>query len=86
MELHTEENNIELVQGLYGSEFEKHRACAYCKHHHCYLTVKQVKQHECLKKQCYHLNKNEQHGWWIQRNLTKQKRKARKERCSQYAN
>ena len=69
---------MEIVRGLYGSEFAKDRACAYCVHHHCYLTVKQVKQHECLQKQCYYLRKNEAHDWWRQRDVIKQKRKVRK--------
>lgn len=75
----------ELVKGLYGSEFDKNRACGFCKHHHCYLTVKQVKQHECLQKQCYYLRKNTSHDWWRQREVMKQKRKMRKERGNLYA-
>lgn len=77
--------NVELVKGLYGSEFDKNRACAFCRHHRCYLTVKQVRQHECLQKQCYYLQKNEEHSWWRQREIMKQKRKARKERGNLYA-
>lgn len=73
METRTEE----FVNGLYGSEFEKNRACGYCKHHHCYLTVKQVRQHDCLKKQCFYLHKNEDHEWWAHRDRMKQKRKAK---------
>lgn len=69
---------MELVKGLYGSEFEKNRACAYCRLHSKYLTVKQVRQHECLKKECWHLQKNEEHEWWAQRERAKQKRKERK--------
>lgn len=75
----------EIVKGLYGSEFNKNRACGYCVHHRCYLTVKQVRQHECLQKQCWYLEKNESHNWWQQREAAKQKRKARKERLVQYA-
>ena len=74
----SEREDIQLVQGLYGSEFEKNRACGYCRHHHKYLTVKQVRQHECLQKQCWHLQKNEQHDWWRQREVIKQRRKDRK--------
>lgn len=74
-----------LVKGLYGSEFDKNRACAYCVHHHKYLTVKQVRQHECLQKQCHYLRKNENHDWWRQREVMKQKRKIRKERKAAYA-
>ena len=81
----SENENLELVKGLYGSEFDKNRACAYCRHHHCYLTVKQVRQHECLKKQCWYLHKNEHHDWWRQRSVMKQKRKAKKEVGEAYA-
>ena len=69
---------METVKGLYGSEFDKNRACGFCRHHSCYLTVKQVRQHECLKKQCYYLQKNESHDWWRQRDVMKQKRKSKK--------
>ena len=74
----SEQEDVKLVKGLYGSEFEKNRVCGYCRHHHCYLTVKQVRQHECLQKQCWHLYKNENHDWWRQREVIKQKRKAKK--------
>ena len=74
----SENEEIKLVKGLYGSEFEKNRACAFCRHHHCYLTVKQVRRHECLQKQCWYLYKNENHDWWRQREVMKQKRKERK--------
>lgn len=75
----SEKDNVEMVKGLYGSEFDKHRACGYCCHHHKYLTVKQVRQHNCLGKQCWYLKKNEQHDWWRQREQIKQKRKAKKQ-------
>ena len=71
---------MEIVKGLYGSEFEKSRSCGYCLHHHKHLTVKQLRQHDCLQKQCFYLIKNEEHNWWKQRENTKNKRKARKER------
>jgi hypothetical protein len=74
-----------LVKGLYGSEFEKNRACAFCSHHRYYLTVKQVKQHNCLGKQCWYLRKNEQHDWWRQREVIKQKRRERKEKYELYS-
>ena len=69
---------MEIVRGLYGSEFDKRRACAYCTHHSCHLTVKHVRQHDCLKKQCHYLKKNNEHSWWQQREVMKQKRKAKK--------
>lgn len=71
-----------IVYGLYGSEFESRRSCGFCKHHDCHLTVRQLRQHQCLQKQCHYLEKNEEHNWWHQRAATKQKRIARKERLS----
>ena len=70
----------EFVQGLYGSEFDKSRACGFCTHHNCYLTVKQLRQHNCLGKQCRHFVKDESHDWWHQREIMKKKRLDRKNR------
>ena len=72
----------EIVKGLYGSEIDINRACGFCIRHDCYLTVKMLRQHDCLKKQCHHLVKNENHFWWQQRAMTKAKRQERKERIS----
>lgn len=58
--------------------------CAYCELHQCSMTVKQMKMKECLQKQCRHLEKNETHQYWRQREAVKQKRKERKERINQY--
>ena len=52
---------------------------AYCKLHHCNMTVKQMKCKNCLSKQCWHLVKNENHDWWRQREVAKKKRKDRKQ-------
>ena len=51
--------------------------CAYCTHHKCSLTVKQVRQKECLKKGCWYL-KRYNHEWWNQREALKQKKKNNK--------
>ena len=58
--------------------------CAYCKHHRCSMTVKQMKAKGCLQKQCWYLVKYEQHQYWQQREATKQKRKDRKDRIDIY--
>lgn len=58
--------------------------CGYCKLHQCSMTVKQMRQKECLQKQCWHLVKNEEHPYWKQRANMKQKRKNRKENLNQY--
>ena len=44
------------------------------------FTVKQIKGRECLAKNCWHLQKNENHEWWAQRKRTKDKRNTRKEK------
>lgn len=61
---------------LYGDYSDN--CCAYCKHHRCHMTYKQVKAKECLKKQCYYLVKIETHEVWRQRALRRQKAKEHK--------
>lgn len=67
------------VNGLYASKIEKQKACGYCRHHRCCLTVKQLKAHSCLSKDCYYLVKYENHEWWKQRERAKAKKKANKQ-------
>ena len=52
--------------------------CAYCKLHGCFMTAKQMRKKECLKKQCFHLQKNEEHDVWKQRARMKERRRKRK--------
>lgn len=59
---------------------------AYCKHHHCGVTVKQMRTKNCLGKQCNYLIKNEQHQYWRQREIIKQRRKDRKQTTISYIN
>lgn len=58
--------------------------CAFCLHHHCSMTVKQMRAKGCLQKECWHLVKNEDHEYWRQRERTKQKRKARKQAIDEF--
>lgn len=53
---------------------------AYCVYHKRHMTVKQMRRKQCLQKQCECLKKNEEHQYWHQRELIKQKRIARKEK------
>ena len=57
---------------------------AYCRHHCCCMTVKQMRCKGCLQKQCWYLQKNEEHQYWRQREATKQKRKCRKQAINEY--
>ena len=59
---------------------------AYCKYHKCGMTVKQMKCKNCLGKQCRYLNKNENHEFWRQQELKKQRRKERKQAINEYVN
>lgn len=58
---------------------QSNNCCGYCKYHHANLTVKQMRAKNCLQKECRHLIKNENHSYWRQREVVKQKRKARKQ-------
>lgn len=66
-----------MLQSLYNTEITEKRAVGYCHRHHCYVTSTQLKQKECLSKQCYHLEKKD-HEFWYQRELKKQRRKNKK--------
>lgn len=63
---------------------QSNNVVAYCSYHHCGMTVKQMKCKECLQKQCYYLKKNEEHQYWKQREMVKQKRKNRKQAINAY--
>lgn len=72
-------DNIEMLPGLYGSQINRNRAVGYCHFHKAALTVKTMKYHECLKKQCDALQKYEMHDFWRQHEQKKELRKARKQ-------
>lgn len=55
------------LYGLYGSHIKRENAVGYCYKHKCHLTIKSMKQHECLRKQCHSLKKHEEHEYWQQR-------------------
>lgn len=76
MELYEE---MQLVRGFYGSEFSKNRVCAFCKKHHLYMTPQQMSQRKCLRRQCGAFEKCESHPIWHQREVMKQKKKAKKQ-------
>ena len=80
-----EENIIELIPGLYGSSITKNRAVGYCHFHKAALTVKTMKCHECLKKQCDALEKYGEHDFWRQHAQKKELRKARKQVLASFA-
>lgn len=60
---------------------KKSRCVGYCRLHHCYITVDQLKERECLKKHCHHLRRDA-HPYWKDRVESKNHRKERKERIA----
>ena len=65
-----------MLHSLYNTEISERRCVGFCWKHRCYVTSTQLKQKECLKKQCDALERYE-HEFWRQRELTKQRRKNR---------
>jgi hypothetical protein len=72
-------NQTELLPGLYGSMISRNRVVGYCHYHKAALTVKTMKCHECLKKQCDALKKYEEHDFWRQHEQKKERRRAKKQ-------
>ena len=69
---------VVMVKGLYGSQIAKTKSVGYCKRHGCYLTCNTLKKHECLRKQCHHLDKHEENEYWKIRAERKAIKKANK--------
>lgn len=57
------------------------KVCGYCHSnaHKGKLTVKMLRQHGCLQKQCSCLERYEDHPFWKERAFKKAQKKARKE-------
>lgn len=66
----------EMLHSLYNTQINGKRAVGYCWKHHCFVSTTQLKQKECLKKQCNALEKCE-HEFWRQRDLKKARKKER---------
>ena len=63
-----------MLKSLYNTEICERRCIGYCWHHHCYVSSTQVKQKECLRKQCGALERYD-HEFWRQRELSRKRRK-----------
>lgn len=59
---------------------EEH-ALGFCHNpnHYGYLSVKLLKRHECLRKQCHYLEKYLDKGYWVERERINAIKKAKKE-------
>jgi hypothetical protein len=58
----------------------------YCTYHRAALTVRTMKGHECLKKQCNSLQKCQEHDFWRQHQQIKDIRKAKKQQATNIEN
>ena len=60
----------------------KDRAVGYCHNpkHMGYLSLRNLKKHKCLAKQCKYLHKYEENPYWEERERIKAEKKARKKR------
>jgi hypothetical protein len=65
-----------MLKSLYGTEITEKHCVGYCKRHGCYITCKQLKHKECLRKQCKALQRYP-HEYWEQRKLIKIKKKSK---------
>ena len=70
-------NGTQMLRGLYGSQVSRTKAVGYCRCHNAALTVKTLKGHECLKKQCNALKKYEDHSYWTEREVMKARKKSK---------
>lgn len=54
--------------------------CGYChnKTHRGYVSVKALKDHKCLAKQCLFFEKFEEHSYWAMKEKIKENRKNKK--------
>ena len=60
-----------------------HSPVGWCNHnsHRGKLSIKQMKNHKCLGKQCRFFTKNENHPYWKERHQIKQIRKEEKRKA-----
>lgn len=72
------DNKCLLVDVLYGGQAELRHCSGYCKKKGKYLTLKQMRNKECLAKQCHALDKIESHAFWKHREKKLQEKKQRK--------
>lgn len=55
----------------FGVKDEKKVGFCHNPKHKGYLTVKTLKEHECLKKQCFYFQKFEERAYWVSKNKVK---------------
>lgn len=74
-----EMTHTQTLYGLYGSQISRKNAIGYCRKHKAHLTINSMKQHQCLKKGCFHLKRHEENPYWEEReNLRLEKKNKKK--------
>lgn len=74
------------MECLYNTHSDNVAGYCHNPEHPYAMTPRQITCKNCLGKQCGHLERNEAHQWWHQREVKKQKRKKRKENINNYVN
>ena len=70
-------NQQDVVKTLSNTKTYFYRAAGYCQCHCVFLTTKQLKSRECLRKNCSHLYRIETHEYWEERRLRKEHKKTK---------
>lgn len=60
---------------LYGTLANTGKVVAYCRKHKAGITAQQLKQKQCLAKQCRALKKYPEHPYWVEREQKKRRKK-----------
>lgn len=68
---------IKYVECAFGDTAKITRCLGYCLKHKCYLTLKNITNMNCLKKNCKHFSKIAKHPYWIEQ-IRKEEDKQRK--------
>ena len=55
------------------------KCLGYCKLHHCHLTLKNINNMNCIKKNCRHFTKIEKHPYWLELIRKEEEKNKRKE-------
>ena len=67
---------------LYHSHANPSKICAYCQKHKVGMTARQIRKKQCLVKQCYHLQRYDDHSYWRMREVRKARREIRRYQAS----
>ena len=63
----------QMYPSLQGTYARGRKLVGYCHYHRKYVTINQLKYHQCLRKQCKSLHRFEWHGFWIDRKRRRNK-------------